>query len=236
MLYACSLRTGALLFGNSGHAEAIQTSAKADAYQDGHLLDVLAGMLELHTSLSPSPLVSFHVPFHLRTRVVSSYPCLQGIVISMINSMGKIQDPEDAKALQNFMICVEMSGSSIMMYFAFPTNEYKMGGATKGLRKEAFAHAISIKDVVADTVHQVNQLALKFTSSTPAKEHLKRSQDIENLECIGCCRCMCVKSMQWNVGKKKWSWCLQCSMDIYILAYISALCTCVCVCVCMMVY
>lgn len=37
---------------------------------------------------------------------VSAYP--QGIAISMINSMGKIRDPEDGKALQNFLICIEM--------------------------------------------------------------------------------------------------------------------------------
>lgn len=78
----------------------------------------------------------------------------QGIAISMVNSMGRIKDPEDAKALQNFMICLEMLGAAVMMRTAFPHNEYNIGGAAKGFRWKAFTHAISIQDVVADVVHQ----------------------------------------------------------------------------------
>lgn len=49
----------------------------------------------------------------------------QGIAISMINSMGRIRDPEDGKALQNFMICVEMLLAGVAMIYAFP---YKQVG------------------------------------------------------------------------------------------------------------
>jgi hypothetical protein len=54
------------------------------------------------------------------------------------------------------MICVEMLLASAAMLFAFPHNEYKMGGATSGLRVGAMLHAISIKDVINDTVHVVS--------------------------------------------------------------------------------
>ena len=79
----------------------------------------------------------------------------QGIAISMINSMGRISDPEDGKALQNFMICAEMLLASISMLYAFPVKEYMIGGSAAGFRADAFTHAISIKDVIKDTIHVV---------------------------------------------------------------------------------
>jgi hypothetical protein len=80
----------------------------------------------------------------------------QGIVISMINSWGKIRDPEDGKALQNLMICAEMLLAGTSMLYAFPYKEYQIGGSTAGWRWSAFSHAISIKDVVKDVVHVVS--------------------------------------------------------------------------------
>jgi hypothetical protein len=80
----------------------------------------------------------------------------QGIAISYINSMGEISDPEDGKALQNFMICVEMALAGLSLLYAFPHKEFNMGGSTGGWRLDAFLHAISIKDVVVDTIHVVS--------------------------------------------------------------------------------
>ena len=60
----------------------------------------------------------------------------------MINSMGKIRDPEDGKALQNFMICVEMLLAGAAMTFAFPHNQYAIGGAAAGFRLDAIAHTL----------------------------------------------------------------------------------------------
>ncbi|WIA30390.1 hypothetical protein OEZ86_000476 [Tetradesmus obliquus] len=77
----------------------------------------------------------------------------QGIAISYINSMGEISDPEDGKALQNFMICVEMALAGTSLLYAFPHSEFNMGGSTHGWRLDAFLHAISIRDVVVDTIH-----------------------------------------------------------------------------------
>jgi hypothetical protein len=77
----------------------------------------------------------------------------QGIVISAVNSMGEIRDPEDGKALQNFMICVEMLLAGTAMIYAFPYKQYSIGGSTAGFRLDAFAHAASVSDVVKDVVH-----------------------------------------------------------------------------------
>jgi hypothetical protein len=71
--------------------------------------------------------------------------------------MGEISDPEDGKALQNFMICVEMALAGISLLYAFPHREFNMGGSTAGWRLDAFLHAISIRDVVVDTIHVVSR-------------------------------------------------------------------------------
>lgn len=70
--------------------------------------------------------------------------------------MGKISDPEDGKALQNFMICTEMAVAGIALLYAFPHKEYQIGGSTNAFRLEAFKHAISINDVVKDAIHVVS--------------------------------------------------------------------------------
>lgn len=80
----------------------------------------------------------------------------QGIGISAINSMGKISDPEDGQALQNFMICCEMALAGIALLYAFPHKEYQIGGSTSGFKLESFTHAISIHDVVKDAIHVVS--------------------------------------------------------------------------------
>jgi len=74
----------------------------------------------------------------------------QGLVISMC----PIKDPEDGKALQNFMICIEMAISAFTMQFAFPVADFKIGGSAAGLHVGAMVHAISIRDVLADVLHQ----------------------------------------------------------------------------------
>ncbi|KAG2491390.1 hypothetical protein HYH03_010181 [Edaphochlamys debaryana] len=78
----------------------------------------------------------------------------QSIAISMFSS--GFTDPTDAAALQDWMVCVEMLMSAIMMWVAFPPSEYKIGGQTVGWRLSAFAHAISLQDVYSDIMHQFN--------------------------------------------------------------------------------
>jgi hypothetical protein len=79
----------------------------------------------------------------------------QGLVISMIASwVPSVQDTSDQKALQNFMICVEMLCAACMLLIAFPHTEYHIGGAAQGMRFGAMFHALSLRDVIADVVHQ----------------------------------------------------------------------------------
>jgi hypothetical protein len=74
--------------------------------------------------------------------------------------MGELSDPEDGKALQNFMICAEMAVAGFALLYAFPHKEYQIGGSAAGFRASAFVHAISIKDVVSDTIHVVRGAAV----------------------------------------------------------------------------
>lgn len=83
----------------------------------------------------------------------------QGMMISFMVMSGAISTSEDAKALQNLLTCVEMVPAAVMMLFAFPHTDYRTPvGLTRvanaGLRSK-LGHAISIHDVVSDTVHQV---------------------------------------------------------------------------------
>eukprot|EP01023_Acetabularia_acetabulum_P018748 TRINITY_DN19474_c0_g1_i3.p2 TRINITY_DN19474_c0_g1~~TRINITY_DN19474_c0_g1_i3.p2 ORF type:complete len:125 (+),score=26.95 TRINITY_DN19474_c0_g1_i3:72-446(+) len=72
--------------------------------------------------------------------------------------MELIPSNQVAKSLQNFLICLEMVASAICMWFAFPFDEYKVayGRENQGIHSYggAIGHAISIKDLVTDTVHQ----------------------------------------------------------------------------------
>lgn len=61
---------------------------------------------------------------------------------------------EEAKALQNFLICIEMLFAAFLMLFAFPYREYQISGVEARLGANNVRHAISIRDVVSDTVHQ----------------------------------------------------------------------------------
>ena len=57
---------------------------------------------------------------------------MQGILIAILVGVGSIPNAEDGRNLQNFIICCEMLPAAIMMFYAFPYNEYKVTGAWGG--------------------------------------------------------------------------------------------------------
>jgi len=69
-------------------------------------------------------------------------------------SWNYLDSPEAAKDLQNFLICLEMLFAAILLLFAFPYEEYKRDNVDATLGAGNVRHAISIRDVVNDTVHQ----------------------------------------------------------------------------------
>ncbi|GMH32994.1 hypothetical protein BSKO_00828 [Bryopsis sp. KO-2023] len=103
----------------------------------------------------------------------------QGLCLSVLASWGVIDSPEDAKDLQNFLICIEMLGAAILLLFAFPHKEYKGTDGPMPLKPGNVRHAISIRDVVSDTVHQFAPqyhdyvLYSDDTSGKPVKKTVK---------------------------------------------------------------
>ncbi|WPT16386.1 Transmembrane protein 184A [Picochlorum sp. SENEW3] len=76
----------------------------------------------------------------------------QGLLISIMVGAGLIYSAEDGNAVQNFMTCVEMLPAAIFMLFAFPWKEFASDSV--GLGRDAVGHAMSLGDVVTDTMHQ----------------------------------------------------------------------------------
>jgi hypothetical protein len=76
----------------------------------------------------------------------------QGFFIAIGVGVGVVASPEEGSDIQAFLICCEMLPAALAMVFAFPYQDFKDGAG--GLRGGNFTHAISIRDLVADTVHQ----------------------------------------------------------------------------------
>eukprot|EP00803_Ostreobium_quekettii_P004247 evm.model.scf_428.9 EVM.evm.TU.scf_428.9 scf_428:72365-78738(+) len=115
-------------------------------------------------------------PFHplmkfALIKAVIFFTFWQGLFISIVHSGGCAQN---ATNLQNFLISVEMMGAAFLMWFAFPYSDYKITGARTGLGRGNIGHAISIQDVVNDTVHQFaptyQDYVLYSDSNTGGKE------------------------------------------------------------------
>ena len=54
---------------------------------------------------------------------------VQGILIAILVGTGVIDNAEDGSNLQNLLVCLEMLPAAIGMFYAFPYQEFKDGGA-----------------------------------------------------------------------------------------------------------
>lgn len=112
------------------------------------LYGLLLFYLGTHELLAPfKPLLKFAL---VKAVIFLSY--WQGLFIAIATGAGAIPTAEDGTNLQNWLLCVEMLPSAIFMIFAFPWSEYVVAGGN--IRGGNITHAISIRDVVTDTVHQ----------------------------------------------------------------------------------
>ena len=83
-------------------------------------------------------------------------------MVFLFSLIGLVRSRVEAADLQNLLICVEMAVGSVGFRIAFPHKPYleanlgggERGGATLG---SSIAHALSLGDVVSDTVHQVGR-------------------------------------------------------------------------------
>ncbi|PSC70645.1 transmembrane 184A-like [Micractinium conductrix] len=112
------------------------------------LYGLLLFYLGTHELLAPfKPLLKF-----MLVKVVIFLSYWQGLFIAIATGAGAIDTPEDGTNLQSWLLCVEMLPSAIFMLFAFPWADYVVAGGN--IRGGNITHAISIRDVVTDTVHQ----------------------------------------------------------------------------------
>ena len=111
----------------------------------------------------------------------------QSIVCAILVSDGVLETGADGRALQNVLICVEMIIAAPFMLLAFPWSPYT-GMGTKGMFNN-ISHAISIDDVVSDTVHQFaptyQEYVLHGTEGGPTrkirlKTHVMMGQEMMN--------------------------------------------------------
>jgi len=77
----------------------------------------------------------------------------QGLIISIFVGVDIIPSAEDGNAVQNWLTSVEMLPAAIFMLFAFPWKEFASDVPT-GLGRDQALHAMSLGDVVTDTMHQ----------------------------------------------------------------------------------
>ena len=115
------------------------------------LYSLLLFYLGAHDLLKPyKPLLKF-----VLVKSVIFLTFWQSILCATLVSNGTLEDGEDGRALQNVLICVEMIIAAAMMQFAFPHADYDdSGDAGKRGFMTNVSHAISLNDVVSDTVHQ----------------------------------------------------------------------------------
>eukprot|EP00898_Chlorokybus_atmophyticus_P000981 jgi/Chlat1/1884/Chrsp145S02204 len=80
----------------------------------------------------------------------------QGFLFALLVKFGVLKDAGDSKLLQDFTLCIEMLVAAFLLWLAFPYTEYRAATAVNGEAKlgVSIGHAISFKDVFADTVHQ----------------------------------------------------------------------------------
>jgi len=77
----------------------------------------------------------------------------QGLFVAICVGTGLVPSAQAGNNVQNFLICVEMLPAAICMLFAFPWSDYS-AGTGGGLAPDAVGHAMSLRDLVSDTMHQ----------------------------------------------------------------------------------
>jgi hypothetical protein len=115
------------------------------------LYALLLFYLGLHELLAPfRPLLKFVL---IKSTIFLTF--WQAMAVAVAVGAGAVPGAAAGAALQNFLICAEMLPAAVAMLFAFPWAEYSAGGGGGGrLGAGAVGHALSLRDVVSDTVHQ----------------------------------------------------------------------------------
>ncbi len=86
----------------------------------------------------------------------------QGAFIALAVATGDVASSEEGRATQDFLVCVEMVFASIFMHIAFPYYVYaNRSGVSRFVAN--VGHALSVGDVLDDTVHQFGRTYQEYT-------------------------------------------------------------------------
>ena len=86
----------------------------------------------------------------------------QGAFIALAVATGNVASSEEGRATQDFLVCVEMVFASIFMHIAFPYYVYaNRSGVSRFVAN--VGHALSVGDVLDDTVHQFGRTYQEYT-------------------------------------------------------------------------
>ena len=133
--------------------------------------------------VAAADLLAPHKPI-LKFVVVKSVVFLtfwQSLACSFMVNLGILYDGEEARKLQNFLICVEMVLASFGLIFAFPYTTYYAGAPDSFY--DAVRHAASVHDVYADIVHQFAGryggyiLYSEDTEAAPKRHYIRERMD-----------------------------------------------------------
>ena len=105
----------------------------------------------------------------------------QSLACSFMVNLGILYDGEEARKLQNFLICVEMVLASTGLIFAFPYKTYYAGAPDSFY--EAVWHAASVADVWSDMKHQFESKYVGYilysedTQAAPKRHYIRERMD-----------------------------------------------------------
>ena len=86
----------------------------------------------------------------------------QGAFIALAVATGDVSSSEEGRATQDFLVCVEMVFASVFMHIAFPYYVYaNRSGVSRFVAN--VGHALSVGDVLDDTVHQFGRTYQEYT-------------------------------------------------------------------------
>ena len=86
----------------------------------------------------------------------------QSAFIALAVATGDVSSPEEGRATQDFLVCVEMVFASVFMHIAFPYTVYQSRSGDSRFVANV-GHALSVGDVLDDTVHQFGRTYQDYT-------------------------------------------------------------------------
>lgn len=118
-----------------------------------------------HAALAPfRPFLKF-----LMIKLVIFLSYWQQVLFAILVGTGAIPNREVAAQIQDLIMCIEMAGAAVGMWFAFPYEIYTLSDPVSSWGKNAL-NALSMRDVVRDSVQSFAPTYQNYVMFTPQGE------------------------------------------------------------------